>query len=65
MKLFTLLALAIMALAGCSTYQGGPADDYTYSYGNLYGLGPGGPQNVQPRSDIYVPGTGWTYGARP
>ena len=69
MKLFAVLFLAIVAFAGCSTYRGGTSDYYTYSYGNLYGLGPAGPQNLPPRGDIYEPVTidpmPWTHGVRP
>jgi len=68
-KFVTFIALTLVALTGCSTYQGGTADDYTYSYDNLYGLGPNGPQNLPPRGDIYAPATidpmPWTHGVRP
>ena len=50
-KMLLLIALASLAVAGCSTYRGGTDDTYTYSHGSLYGQKTGGPAVFRPNAD--------------
>jgi hypothetical protein len=54
-KFFTLIALAILAFTGCVTHRGGTSDDYTVTYGQLYGLNPGPQMNIPPNGNPALP----------